>query len=69
MFEMVPYKLCRRRLSALEYYFVQILRFPLDSKTGRDVVNIIQKLAKDTNCAILLVTHDNRILYVADRIV
>lgn len=41
----------------------------LYSKTGRDVVNIIQKLAKDTNCAILLVTHDNRILDVADRIV
>lgn len=41
----------------------------LDSKTGRDVVNIIQKLAKDTNCAILLVTHDNRILDIADRIV
>jgi putative ABC transport system ATP-binding protein len=41
----------------------------LDSKTGRDVVKIVQKLAKDTNCAILLVTHDNRILDVADRIV
>lgn len=40
----------------------------LDSKTGRDVVNIIQKLAKEKNCAILLVTHDNRILDVADRI-
>ena len=41
----------------------------LDSKTGRDVVNIMQKLAKEKNCAILLVTHDNRILDVADRIV
>jgi putative ABC transport system ATP-binding protein len=40
----------------------------LDSKTGRDVVNIIQKLAKEKNCAILLVTHDNRILDVADRL-
>jgi putative ABC transport system ATP-binding protein len=41
----------------------------LDSKTGRDVVNIMQQLAKEKNCAILLVTHDNRILDVADRIV
>jgi putative ABC transport system ATP-binding protein len=41
----------------------------LDSKTGREVVNIMQQLAKEKNCAILLVTHDNRILDVADRIV
>jgi putative ABC transport system ATP-binding protein len=40
----------------------------LDSKTGRDVVNIMQTLAKEQNCAILLVTHDNRILDIADRI-
>jgi putative ABC transport system ATP-binding protein len=40
----------------------------LDSKTGRDVVTIMQKLAKEQNCAILLVTHDNRILDIADRI-
>jgi hypothetical protein len=25
---MLPHKLCRRRLSALAYYFVRILRFP-----------------------------------------
>ena len=41
----------------------------LDSKTGRDVVNIIQKLAKEEGCSVLLVTHDNRILDIADRIV
>jgi putative ABC transport system ATP-binding protein len=41
----------------------------LDSKSGRDVVNIMQKLAKEQDCAILLVTHDNRILDIADRIV
>jgi putative ABC transport system ATP-binding protein len=40
----------------------------LDSKTGRDVVNIMQALAREQNCAILLVTHDNRILDIADRI-
>jgi putative ABC transport system ATP-binding protein len=41
----------------------------LDKKSGRDVVEIMQKLAKEQGCAILLVTHDNRILDVADRIV
>ncbi|MEH1965746.1 DevA family ABC transporter ATP-binding protein [Nostoc sp.] len=41
----------------------------LDSKTGRDVVTLMQKLAKDQNCAILMVTHDNRILDIADRII
>ena len=41
----------------------------LDSKSGRDVVNIMQKLAKEQGSTILLVTHDDRILDVADRIV
>ncbi|NJO80396.1 MAG: ATP-binding cassette domain-containing protein [Cyanobacteria bacterium RM1_2_2] len=40
----------------------------LDKKSGRDVVELIQKLAKDQDCTILLVTHDNRILDIADRI-
>jgi putative ABC transport system ATP-binding protein len=33
------------------------------------VVEIMQKLAKEQGCTILIVTHDNRILDVADRIV
>jgi putative ABC transport system ATP-binding protein len=41
----------------------------LDSRSGRDVVNIMQALAKEQSCTILLVTHDNRILDIADRIV
>ncbi|MBF2018816.1 MAG: DevA family ABC transporter ATP-binding protein [Hydrococcus sp. C42_A2020_068] len=41
----------------------------LDSKSGRDVVEIIRRLAKEQGCTILLVTHDNRILDIADRIV
>jgi putative ABC transport system ATP-binding protein len=41
----------------------------LDSKSGRDVVNLMQKLAKEQGCTILLVTHDHRILDIADRIV
>jgi putative ABC transport system ATP-binding protein len=41
----------------------------LDSKSGREVVNIMHKLAKEQGCTILLVTHDNRILDIADRIV
>ncbi|MDI9637639.1 DevA family ABC transporter ATP-binding protein [Geitlerinema splendidum] len=41
----------------------------LDKKSGRDVVEMMQKLAKERGCTILLVTHDNRILDIADRIV
>jgi putative ABC transport system ATP-binding protein len=41
----------------------------LDKKSGRDVVEIMQKLAKEQDCTILLVTHDNRILDIADRII
>ena len=40
----------------------------LDKKSGREVVEILQQLAKQQGAAILLVTHDNRILDVADRI-
>jgi putative ABC transport system ATP-binding protein len=41
----------------------------LDKESGRDVVNLLQKFAKEERCTIMLVTHDNRILDVADRIV
>jgi len=41
----------------------------LDSKSGRDVVELMQHLAKEQGCTILMVTHDNRILDIADRIV
>ena len=41
----------------------------LDKQAGRDVVEIMQKLAQEQGCTILMVTHDNRILDVADRIV
>jgi len=41
----------------------------LDKKSGREVVEILQNLAKAQGCTILLVTHDNRILDIADRIV
>ena len=41
----------------------------LDSKSGRDVVNLMHELAKKQGCTILMVTHDNRILDIADRII
>jgi putative ABC transport system ATP-binding protein len=41
----------------------------LDKKSGRDVVDHMKKLAKEQATTILLVTHDNRILDIADRIV
>jgi putative ABC transport system ATP-binding protein len=41
----------------------------LDKKSGRDVVEIMERLAKEQGSTILLVTHDNRILDIADRLV
>jgi putative ABC transport system ATP-binding protein len=41
----------------------------LDSQSGRDVVTLMQTLAREQGCTILMVTHDNRILDIADRIV
>jgi putative ABC transport system ATP-binding protein len=41
----------------------------LDKKSGRDVVDLMHDLAKSRGSAILLVTHDNRILDIADRII
>ncbi|HKA16366.1 MAG TPA: ATP-binding cassette domain-containing protein [Myxococcota bacterium] len=41
----------------------------LDKQSGREVVDRIQVLAREQGVPVLLVTHDNRILDVADRIV
>lgn len=41
----------------------------LDSHSGRDVVMLLQELARNRNCPILMVTHDPRILDIADRII
>lgn len=41
----------------------------LDSKSGRDVIELMQRLAREQGCAVLMVTHDNRILDIADRII
>lgn len=41
----------------------------LDSQSGRDVVDLLQELARSQGCPILMVTHDPRILDVADRII
>ncbi len=41
----------------------------LDGKSGRAVVEVMRRLAKEQGCTILLVTHDGRILDVADRLI
>ena len=41
----------------------------LDSKTGKDIIHLLQKLASQQDSAILIVTHDNRILDAGDRII
>lgn len=40
----------------------------LDKATGRQIVDLLHGLAKEQGSAILMVTHDNRILDIADRI-
>jgi putative ABC transport system ATP-binding protein len=40
----------------------------LDKASGREVVDLLHALAREQGCAILLVTHDHRILDVADRV-
>ena len=41
----------------------------LDSRTGREVVELLRSLARDQGCSVLMVTHDPRILDLADRLV
>jgi putative ABC transport system ATP-binding protein len=41
----------------------------LDKKSGRDAVELMQRLAKEHDVTVVLVTHDNRILDIADRII
>lgn len=41
----------------------------LDSQSGREVVSLLHNLAREGGCPVLMVTHDNRVLDIADRIV
>lgn len=41
----------------------------LDSLSGRQAVELVQKMARDQGCTVLMVTHDSRILDIADRVV
>ncbi|MEB3271169.1 MAG: DevA family ABC transporter ATP-binding protein [Synechococcus sp.] len=40
----------------------------LDSRTGREIVDLLRGLARGQGCAVLMVTHDPRILDIADRV-
>jgi putative ABC transport system ATP-binding protein len=40
----------------------------LDSVNGREVVNLLKRLAREQGCPVLMVTHDPRVLDVADRV-
>jgi putative ABC transport system ATP-binding protein len=41
----------------------------LDSHSGRQAVELVQKMAREQGCTVLMVTHDTRILDIADRVV
>ena len=40
----------------------------LDSVTGREIVDLLKRLALEQSCSVLMVTHDPRILDIADRV-
>ncbi|WP_369076429.1 ABC transporter ATP-binding protein [Coleofasciculus sp. LEGE 07081] len=40
----------------------------LDSQSGHNVIELLRRLAKEEGCTVLMVTHDPRIVDVADRI-
>ncbi len=40
----------------------------LDKHTGREIVELLRQLARQQGCAVVMVTHDNRILDLADRL-
>jgi len=40
----------------------------LDAASGREVMEILRNLARDQGCGVIIVTHDHRILHMADRI-
>jgi putative ABC transport system ATP-binding protein len=40
----------------------------LDKQTGRDIVELLRLLARQQGCAVVIVTHDNRIPDLADRV-
>jgi len=40
----------------------------LDRVTGREIVDLLQRLAREEDCALILITHDQRILSIADRL-
>lgn len=41
----------------------------LDSHSGRQAVELVQQMAREQGCTVLMVTHDTRILDIADRVV
>jgi putative ABC transport system ATP-binding protein len=41
----------------------------LDGVTGREIVELVVKIGREQGCPILMVTHDNRITDLADRII
>lgn len=40
----------------------------LDSKSGHHITELLRRLAKENHCTVLIVTHDPRIIDVADRV-
>jgi ABC-type lipoprotein export system ATPase subunit len=41
----------------------------LDTETGKQILDLFQKLARGRGCALLIVTHDPKVRAITDRVV
>lgn len=41
----------------------------LDSKTGRSIIMLLQKLSKESDCCVVVVTHNSQLACAADRVI
>jgi putative ABC transport system ATP-binding protein len=40
----------------------------LDGVTGREILELLQGLAREQDCALVVIAHDQRVLNIADRV-
>jgi putative ABC transport system ATP-binding protein len=40
----------------------------LDGVTGREILELLQALARERDCALVVIAHDQRVLSIADRV-
>ena len=59
---------CRALVRAPELVLADEPTASLDKVSGREIVELLRRLARERGCSVIMVTHDPRILDVADRL-